>query len=107
MSLNNDLTEAALKCIEKYPDRIPVFVQPAKSCKLPLIKKTKYLIPYDFTVAQFMNVLRKNISLKPSQALFIFINNQIVPPTFTFGTIKNNNNKPYIYIEYNEEDTYG
>ena len=40
--------------------------------------KTKYLVPFDLTVGQFMLVLRKRMKLPSEQAIFLFVDG-IIP----------------------------
>ena len=55
----------------KYPNRIPVIVERAENCnEIAKIDKTKYLVPGDLTVGQFIYVIRK-IKLNSEQALFV------------------------------------
>lgn len=65
----------------KYPDRIPVIceVDPKNQNALSLMKH-KYLVPDSLTVGQFMYVIRKQMTLKPEEAVFLMINNSL-PPT--------------------------
>jgi GABA(A) receptor-associated protein len=48
---------------------------------IPDIDKKKYLVPADLTVGQFVYVIRKRIKLQPEKAIFIFVNNNVLPPT--------------------------
>ena len=40
---------------------------------------SRYLVPADLSVAQFMSVIRKRMKLTPEQAIFFFIQNSIPP----------------------------
>ena len=42
--------------------------------------ESRYLVPADLTVGQFVYVIRKRIKLSPEKAIFIFVNN-VLPPT--------------------------
>ena len=56
--------EESKRVLNKYPDRIPVICQKRNvNDDTPLIKKTKFLVPRELTVAQFMSVVRKKINL--------------------------------------------
>ena len=98
------------RVLEKYPDRIPVICEKNQKQKnLPNIDKTKYLVPYDLTIGQFMFVIRKRLNLQPTEALFLFVEN-IIPPSAAF--IKNIYNKykdadGFLYITYSKENTFG
>jgi len=67
------------RIMKNYPDRVPVFVTKAKTRhnNLPEITKKKFLAPSSLTVGEFIHVIRKWIKLKPEQALFVFIGNEI------------------------------
>ena len=49
----------ANRIIEKFPDKIPIIVEQGKSDKLPKIDKSKFLVPQDITVGQFMTIIIK------------------------------------------------
>ena len=44
----------------------------------------RYLLPADFTVGQFVYMIRKRIKLSKEKAMFIFVNN-VLPPTCKFN----------------------
>lgn len=41
---------------------------------------SRYLVPADLTVGQFVYVIRKRIRVSPEQAIFMFVRN-VLPPT--------------------------
>ena len=45
-----------------------------------MVAVSRYLVPADLTVGQFVYVIRKRIKLSPEKAIFIFVNN-VLPPT--------------------------
>ena len=45
---------------------------------VPILDRTKYLVPFDLTVGQFMFVLRKCMKVPPEQAIFLFVDG-IIP----------------------------
>ena len=65
--------------MERYPDRIPVICERARNASkdCPDIDKHKYLVPKDFTLGQFVYVIRKKINIKPDEAIFLFVSNTI------------------------------
>lgn len=97
------------KILEKYPDRVPVYVNKKEGSNVCDIEKHKYLVPKDMTVGQFIYVLRKNIKLKSNEALFVFINNIIVCNTDLMGEVynKNKNDDKFLYVIYSSENTFG
>lgn len=95
----------------KYPDRIPVVCERAKTANndCPNIDKNKYLIPMDLTMGQFMYVIRKRLKISPEKGIFLFVNNSIVPSSITMGTMYNlyKENDNFLYIAYSFENTFG
>lgn len=101
---------AALR--QKYPDRIPVICEKNfKEKKLPTIDKTKYLVPTDITMTQFIFVIRKRMKLDPSESLILYIgdNYEIVNQSELIINIyeKFKNIDGFLYISYGTIATFG
>lgn len=94
---------------EKYPDKYPVIIQKAKNSILNDIDKYKFLIPYDLTIAQLINLIRKRIELKEYESLFIFVNNTLPSISSTIATVyeEEKSNDGFLYVTYNSESTFG
>jgi len=94
---------------EKYPDRIPIYVEKLNNSKAPSIDKNKYLVPYDITVGQFMYVIRKRMSLPSEQALYLFIKDSIPASSSFMINIYEcyKDNDGYLYVFYSSENTFG
>jgi GABA(A) receptor-associated protein len=74
--------EESSRIISKYHDKIPVICEVSPSADIKLkITTVKYLVPRDLTVGQLAYVIRKRLELPPEKAMFIMIDNMIVPPT--------------------------
>jgi len=94
---------------EKHPDKIPIIVEAKPSSKLSISKK-KFLVPEDLTVGSFMFQLRKRMSLGPEAALFIFINNNVIPPSGSLlGEVykKHKDVDGFLKITFCEENVFG
>jgi len=93
----------------KYPDRIPVIAEKAKSSQIQDIDKKKYLVPADLTVGQFVYVIRKRIKLEPEKAIFIFVNNTLPPTAALMSQIYKEQADPdgFLYVTYSGESTFG
>ena len=48
---------------------------------------SRYLVPADLTVGQFVYVIRKRIKLNAEKAIFIFVDN-VLPPTGMYNHFK-------------------
>ena len=102
------VTESA-KIIEKYPDRLPIIVEKKEGSKIGDLDKTKYLVPKDMTVGQFMYVIRKRIKLKSELALFVFVNNVLPATSETISDMyaKYKHKDGFLYMVYAGENTFG
>lgn len=104
------------RCIEskqikdKYPDRIPVIVEKSDRCTLRKdIDKQKYLVPKTLSCSQFLYIIRKRINISEGEALFIFINNTLVPSSKTIEHIydSDKDDDGFLYVKYTNENTFG
>ncbi|KAJ3371281.1 DNA topoisomerase 2 [Allomyces arbusculus] len=80
-ALERKTEEYALMTIEQMWLNDLVICELAKKHNLPFLDRTKYIVPSDITVGQFMYVVRKRIQLSPEKALFMFMSTGTIPPT--------------------------
>lgn len=94
---------------KKYPERIPVIVEKMEKSEIAEIDKSKYLVPQDLTIGQFIFVLRKRLQIPPDKAIFIFIHSSIPCATSSLGQVYKENKDPdgFLYVEYSGESTFG
>tara|TARA_B100000085_G_C18541649_1_gene512178 strand:+ start:491 stop:856 length:366 start_codon:yes stop_codon:yes gene_type:complete len=98
------------KVLEKYPERVPIICQRSIHCKdIPIIRKMKYLVPIHFSIGQFIHIIRKRSDIKPEQAIFVFVNNNIPPNSDSILTVydKYKDKDGFLYITYSGENTFG
>jgi GABA(A) receptor-associated protein len=97
--------------MKKYPGRIPVYVKRADNIgsKLPEINRHKFLIPQDFTLHALQHTVRLYLKLKPEQAIFLFINNNIPIYTDSLAQLyeKYRDKDGLLYVTYSTENTFG
>ena len=94
----------------KFPTRIPMIIEPANRKTVRQIEKTKFLIPEDYHVSRFLNMLRSKVTLLKDQAIFIFLENNTIPPANeTMSRIYENhkNEDGFLYVHYTTENTFG
>lgn len=94
----------------KYPDRIPIIAEVDKKCQLNQLDKCKFLIPKGLSIGQFVGVIREQTSLLPAQAIFLFVNNNVLPPTSSLISSvyeKHKNKDGFLYITVTSENTFG
>jgi GABA(A) receptor-associated protein len=110
---SNDHLERVKKSqfiLEKYPDRVPLIIQPSKNDRDAYpIDKSKYITPRDLTLLQLQQIVRKRVRFPAEKALFMFINNKIFPITSLIGPIydSNKDSDGFLYITYCQENTFG
>ena len=106
------------KLAMKYPDYIPVIISKREKDKiLQDIDKTKYLIPKNLNIAEFMCIIRKKINTDSKQAIFVFIvvkngsksQSSLVPANTTFEQLygQNRSDDHFLYLVYASENTFG
>jgi len=96
--------------LKKYPNRIPVIVERSKKCKeINDIDKNKFLVPNDLTMNQFIYVVRKRLKLSSEKALFVFINDKLMPNSRTLYEIyqEEKEEDDFLYMNYASENTFG
>lgn len=100
--------EESRRILEKYPDRVPVICE-RMSMNVPQVDRKKYLCPGDLSLSNFMFVLRKRMKLKSEKALYLFINDKLIPCTSVLATIydKEKSEDGFLYINYAGESTFG
>ncbi|KAI8353323.1 GABA(A) receptor-associated protein, partial [Blakeslea trispora] len=84
-----------IKC--KFVDRVPVVCE-GRDKKALFLKKKRYLVPKDFTLGQFVHLLRQRINIGHECALFCFLEHQISPVM--------SESMDVLYQHYHDEDQY-
>ena len=101
----------ATKIRQKYPDRIPVIVERAQNIRsdIPQINKNKYLVPRDLTFGQFIFVIRRQLELLPDKAIFLFVNNALLPTSTFMGEAYSSyaDTDGFLYVVYSGESVFG
>lgn len=109
-SFENRLHEAE-RIVAKFSDRVPVIVEKGDTSdnRAPLINRSKYLVPTDFTIGQLVYIIRKRINMPPEQALFVYLNNELPPTAALMSDMyqKYKHEDKFLYVSYATENTYG
>ena len=108
-SFENRFNESK-KVLFKYPNRIPIICEKASSkSDLPNIDKIKYLVPIDLTLGQFVFIIRNRMKLRPEEAIFLLISNNIFSTSTMVGTLYDiyKDQDGFLYIQYCKENTFG
>jgi len=101
--------DKAARILTKYPDRVPVICEKDPKAKLVEMDKSKILVPRDLTVAQFIHVIRQRIKLEPSQTIFLFVNNKLIPTGVAISQVYETHKDVdgFLYVSYSSENYFG
>lgn len=91
---------------QKYADRVPIIILPTKI----VMNKYKFLAPNDITIHQLLYSIRKSmVDIKPTEAIFIFINNTIPNGSLLISEIDKEymDKDGFVYISVSKESTFG
>jgi hypothetical protein len=97
----------------KYPGRIPIIVEVENgnfSKELPILEKTKYLVPHDIKISAFLFILRKKLKLTQDVAVYMYVNNNTMPIfTDTVGHVyeKHKDEDGFLYLTLSGESFFG
>lgn len=99
--------QQSMNILNKYPMSVPIFIDSSSMHKV--IDKPKFVIPDGFTMGQLMMSIRMRMKMNPATALFIFIDNQLVPVTATISSLyqTHKDEDGFMYICCSEENTFG
>ena len=96
------------KVIGKYPERIPVVVEPLNIDTVK-IDKNKFIVSKDMTFGQLIYIIRKRINVDSNVALFFSVNGNLCTGNSDIASIyeeyKNEDN--FLYVKYTTENTFG
>ena len=96
----------------KHPDKVPVYIKVADGEKtIPDLDRHYYLIERDMTIGQVVYIIRKRVNISSKHAIFIFVDNGILPPTSAhIGQVYSEYKDPIdslLHITYRAEKTFG
>jgi GABA(A) receptor-associated protein len=107
----NKRLEEAHRIMNKYKKKIPIIVEKSDNYSdLPDIDRSKYLVPNDLTMAEFMYVIRKRIQITPDKSIFMFVENfGMAPTSYTIKQIyeEAKDDDGFLYVKYCGESTFG
>eukprot|EP00747_Dinoflagellata_sp_TGD_P170689 gnl/TRDRNA2_/TRDRNA2_202878_c0_seq1.p1 gnl/TRDRNA2_/TRDRNA2_202878_c0~~gnl/TRDRNA2_/TRDRNA2_202878_c0_seq1.p1 ORF type:complete len:136 (+),score=15.82 gnl/TRDRNA2_/TRDRNA2_202878_c0_seq1:62-409(+) len=105
------------RILEKYPERVPVLCERAPGSDLPMIERTKFLVPCSMLCGEFKYVILKHVCqaaeglLPASQTLNLFVvNSRKVPKTGApLSEIYDEHcsKDGFLYLMYTAENTLG
>ncbi|CAB1455055.1 unnamed protein product [Pleuronectes platessa] len=95
----------------KFPNKLPVIVERyIREKSLPLLDKTKFLVPFELTLGQFLCLLRNKIDLESTQALFLLVAERSMSSmSSSMGDVysRHSDTDGFLYITYASQEVFG
>lgn len=101
--------EEAERIRTKYPERIPIICEKNWNSKLTSLNRSKFLIPAEFTIGQFMYIIRKRLELPCEKAIFVFVAGTIQSVSADMLSLydKLKDKDGFLYVTFSDENVFG
>ncbi|XP_017781277.1 PREDICTED: microtubule-associated proteins 1A/1B light chain 3C-like isoform X1 [Nicrophorus vespilloides] len=103
--------EEVMAIRNRFPTKIPIIVNKfVKETNLPTLDKTKFLVPQEITMAQFLTIIRNRMSINQTQSLYLLVNNRsMISLTSTLSEIYGEfqGEDGFLYITYASQEVFG
>lgn len=96
---------------KKFPNKVPVVVERyQREVNLPLIDKTRFLVPLELTIMNFGLIIKNRIRVPSSRAFYFVVNNQSLACTSkTIAEIykEHRDEDGFLYMTYASQEMFG
>ncbi|XP_012369179.1 microtubule-associated proteins 1A/1B light chain 3C [Octodon degus] len=97
--------------LAKFPNKVPVILErDPRERSLPLLDKTKFLVPRELTMTQFLGIIQSRMALRATEAFYLLVNNQtLVSTSVTMAEIYRDHKDEdgFVYMTYTSQETFG
>uniref|UniRef100_A0A674NHY9 Microtubule-associated protein 1 light chain 3 gamma n=1 Tax=Takifugu rubripes TaxID=31033 RepID=A0A674NHY9_TAKRU len=95
----------------KFPNKVPVIIERYEGEKyLPPLDKTKFLVPHELTMTQFVTIIRNRMALLPTQAFYLLVNNSgLASMALTMAQVyrDHQDDDGFLYMTYASQEMFG
>uniref|UniRef100_A0A8C5S828 Microtubule-associated proteins 1A/1B light chain 3C n=1 Tax=Laticauda laticaudata TaxID=8630 RepID=A0A8C5S828_LATLA len=96
----------------RFPYKLPVILERySKEKILPALNKVKFLVPGDFTMGQFVAIIRNRMGLMSTQAFYFLVNgnHSLVNMSATMGDVYTTykDEDGFLYMTYASQEMFG
>lgn len=96
---------------QKFPTKIPVVVEKySREVNLPVMDKTKFLVPQEITVMHFAIIIKNKLCVPSSRAFYFVVNNQSMASTSkTMAEVykEHKDEDGFLYMTYASQEMFG
>lgn len=103
--------EEVMAIRNRFPTKVPIIVQRfCKETALPQLDKSKYLVPQEITMSQFLTIIRNRMRISSNQTLYLLVNNRsMISLSLTLAEVYNEyaGTDGFLYVTYASQEVFG